>query len=130
MNKNNHHEHPELWFRSSPILPTDVLCELFDSQKITATPRLGKRDGAHEKGYIPGQIATLRVLDDNWKEYFSCQIRIMGVKIKPLEQLVPEDLKGSILYRDWKAVQSDLSYFEKRAIEDKETVSVIEFSYI
>jgi len=129
MNKNNHHEHPELWFRSSPILPMDVLCEFFDNQKITATPRLGKRDDAHEKGYVPGQIATLRVLDDNWKEYFSCQIRIMDVKIKPLEKLVLEDLEGS-MYKDWKTVQSDLSYFERRVIEDKETVSVIEFSYI
>jgi hypothetical protein len=127
---NNHKDHPEIWLRPSPILPLDVLSALIESRVITATPRLGARNGTHPKGYTEGQVALLRVLNDAGTEQLSRSIRIKSVTIRPLRQLRPDDLQNTFPYQNWKEVQRDLSHFEKRAVGDNEETSVIEFSYL
>lgn len=130
MEKTNHHEHPELWFRSSPLLPLDVLSKLIERKKLTATPRLGKRDETHWKGYSPMQIVTLRVLDSEGKELLNRKIRIIAVRTKPLQKLVKDDLETSVVYRNWKEVQAEFAFFEGHPVPDDETVSIIEFVYL
>ena len=125
----SHQDHPEIWVRPSPRLPLQVLSALIESRIITATPRLGVRDGNHPKGYRPGDTVTLRVLDAEGAVQLSLPVRIEAVIIRPLRQLTPDDLQNTYPYQSWEEVQRDLSFFEKRPIGDCEKASVIEFSY-
>ncbi|MFZ3043521.1 MAG: hypothetical protein WA058_00185 [Minisyncoccia bacterium] len=131
MNQPNHHQHPEIWFRPSPALSLEVLSELIETGNITATPRLGKRDAEHPKGYIPGTVATLRLHDANRQEKFCMRVRIENVCSKPLRDLGVMEL-GSVAYyvQGLPSVQQDLSFFEGRPVAADEMVSVIKFSYL
>ncbi len=126
----SHKNHPEIWLRPSPRLSLEVLSTLVESRCIMATPRLGARNGDHPKGYEPGQVAMLRVLDDSGTEHLSRMIRIESVIVRPLRQLTPDDLENTFPYKNWEEVRSDLSLFEKRQIDDSEQASVVEFSYL
>ena len=123
-----HKDNPELWFRPSR-LPLPVLLELIESRRMTATPRLGARDGNHLKGYEPGQVVTVRVLDDNGVEHARRKARIEAVTIRPLSHLTPGDLQNTF-YHHWEEVREDFELFEKRSISDAEEASIIEFSYL
>lgn len=131
---NNHHEHPELWFRPSPVVPLAVLSKLIEDGAITATPRLGVRDAAHPKGYAPGQRATLRVCDGKCEaggEVLARDVRITSVESKRLRELEGVDLQSSLCYSaGWKSLQHDLSFFEGRQVGEDEMVSIIEFEYL
>ena len=126
----NHSDHPEIWLRPSPRLPLEVLSALIESRVITATLRLGARDGAHPKGYTQGQIATLRVLDATGTEQLSLRVRIESVTIRPLWHLKPDDLQNTFPYLNWVEAQRDLSHFEKRPVRDDEAASIVAFSYL
>lgn len=97
---------------------------------MTATPRLGARDSSHPKGYAPGQTVLLRVFNARNIECLRQSARIEGVITRPLRALTPQDLHGAVLYRVWQDVQTTLSFFEKRYVEEDEDVSVITFSYL
>jgi len=126
----SHKDHPEIWLRPSPKLPLEVLSTLVESRCITATPRLGARNGDHPKGYEPGQVATLRVLDDTGAEHLSRMVRIESIVIRPLQELTPGDLENTFPYKVWEEVRSDFSLFEKRQIDYSEQASIVEFSYL
>lgn len=119
MIQSHHHERPEIWFRPSPILPFTALSTLIETESIVATPRLGKRDGTHPKGYVPGTRATLRLFDDNKQEQLRKHVRITNVVSKPLRD-VP----------DWQSVQQNLSFFEGRLVARDEIISLVEFLYL
>ncbi|HVB20077.1 MAG TPA: hypothetical protein VNF51_02205 [Candidatus Paceibacterota bacterium] len=118
MDKPNHHEHPELWFRPSPAMPLPALLSLIEKEEITETLRLGRRDGAHQKGYIPGTVATLRLFDADWQERLHKRIRVTNVVSKSLHE-----------FPNWQSVQQELSFFENRPIALDEIVSIVEFSF-
>ena len=126
----NHHTHPELWFRPSPALPFEVLSELFKKGEIIATPRLGKRDGTHPKGYVLGTVATLRLYDDAGREQFCRRIRIGDIAVKPLHDFSEAELERTHYPADWQSLQQDFSYFEERSVAADELVSIVEFSYL
>jgi|ERR1035437_6124118 hypothetical protein len=126
---NNHHVHPEVWFRPSPLASFDVLLTLFQNREITITPRLGVRNGFHPKGYKPGQLVTLRLFGDDKQEKVSLKIRVDDIRIQPLNMVQQADLAGSHFYRSWADVQRELSFFEDRSVEPVECVSLIRFSY-
>jgi|GEM_PF-2667694 hypothetical protein len=127
---NNHKTHPEIWLRPSSLVSLDVLLKLVEGGKITATPRLGTRNGDHPKGYTEGDIAVLRVLDDVGTEHLSRTVRIEPFSIRPLRELTSDDLRNTIVYQSPTEVQRDLSFFDERLIEGTEPVSVIKFSYL
>jgi hypothetical protein len=113
-----HQECPELWFRPSPTLPFEVLSGQIRRREMTQTFRLGKRDGTHPKGYVPGTLALLRLFDsDNTEREHAC-VRIMHVESKSLR-----DFDG------WESIRSQLSFFEGRTIASTEHVSVVTFAY-
>ena len=126
----SHKDRPEIWFRPSPKVPLTVLSELIENRRITATPRLGARNGDHPKGYARGEIAVLRVFDDTGTEHFNRTVRIETIVVSPLRQLTPIDLRNTLSYQNWKEVQRELSFFEKRPVGGDEDASVIEFSYL
>jgi len=125
----NHHEHPELWFRPSPVLPFPVLFPLFEKEKITATFRLGKRDHMHPKGYIPGTEAAVHLYDDAWQEKLRTNVRVEKVVSKSLNAFVKAELEDTA-YHSIESVQQDLSFFEKRPIASDEMISLVIFSYL
>lgn len=125
----NHHEHPELWFRPSPVLPFAVLFTLFEKEEITATFRLGKRDGTHPKGYVPNTEAAVHLYNDAWEEKLRTRVRIAKVVSKPLRAFEVSELQGTA-YRSLESVQQDLSFFEKRPIASDEIISLVTFSYL
>ena len=127
---NCHIGHPEIWFRPSPRLPLQVLLRLVQGKSLTATPRLGARNDAHPKGYVPGETAILRVLDSVDIERFSTSVCITEVVIRPVRNLTADLLQEVIPYQDWTEVQRELSLFEKRPVRDDEQVSVVRFSYL
>ena len=129
MDKPNHHENPELWFRPSPAMPLTVLLSLIGKEELTATFRLGQRDGMHPKGYIPGTVATVRLFDENWDEKLCKQARITSVVSKPLRYFSEPDLADTAYYL-MESVQQDLSFFEERPVVSDDMVSLIEFSYL
>ena len=128
--KHDHKGRPEIWLRPSPSLSLEVLLTFIEIRSITATPRLGARNGTHSKGYEPGDTAILRVFNAAGIEQLKKDIRIDAVTIRPLKQLKRSDLHHTISYNSWKDVQRDLSFFEKRPIKDNEDTSIIEFSYL
>lgn len=130
MQLHNHHSRPEMWFQSTKRYPVDVLARLIQTKQITVTPRRGVRQKDHPKGYVPGQVATLKVLDNQQQEYFQCQVRIKDVVVKPLRTITATDLVGSELYQDWKDVQNDLSFFEKGPVHGTQIVSMVKFEYL
>ena len=119
MEQNHHHQNPEIWFRSSPTVSFEALSKLIETESIVATPRLGKRDEAHPKGYVPGTKATLRLFDDNQQEKLRKQVHITKVVSKPLRD-----------FPDWQSVQKDISFFEDRPVALDEIVSLVAFSYL
>lgn len=119
MNTPNHHEHSELWFRSSPTLPFGVLSTLIETEAITVTPRVGIRDGTHPKGYVPNTRVTLRLFDDVQQEQRTKQVCITKVVSKLLHDV-----------SNWQSVQQDLSFFEGRPVAPDEIISLVEFSYL
>lgn len=129
MEKPNHHEHPELWFRPSPAMPLTVLLPFLEREDITATFRLGKRDGTHPKGYIPGTIATIRLFDEEGKERLCKQVRITHVISKPLSDFAAAELTNSACYLT-ESVRQDLSFFEGRPVALDEIASLVAFSYL
>lgn len=129
MATSNHHGNPELWFRPSPVLPLEVLLEFFEREAITATPRLGKRDGTHPKGYVPSTIATVRLYDDQKCEVLTRSVRILGIVSKPLCEFKGTELEEVHYLPDWQSLQQDLSFFEGRSVAEDELVSIVTFSY-
>ena len=128
MATSNHHRNPEFWFRSSPARPLEVLLELFEREAITATPRLGKRDGTHPKGYVPGTTATVRIYNNQKCELLSRRILIDSVVSKPLCEFGGIELQEAQYPPDWQSLQQDLSFFEGRPIAANEQVSIVKFS--
>lgn len=124
-----HNVHQELWFRSSPTLPFAVLSQFLDSRGILVTPRLGKRNASHPKGYLPDTTATVRLFDDCWREKLREDVLIIRVVSKPLRDFEDLDLTNTV-YRSVESMQRDLSFFEERPIASDETVSLVEFSYL
>ena len=120
----------EIWLRPAPRGTAEVLLQLVDSGELTSTPRLGVRDATHEKGYIPGEQALLRVLNSEGQEVRSRPIRIETIVPKRMVDLQPADLVGSQLYNSWQEVQHDLSRFERHTLAPEEMVSIITFSYL
>ncbi len=129
MDKPNHHEHPELWFRPSPELPLAVLSKSLDARGILATPRLGERNASHPKGYLPNTVATVRLFDDRWREQSREDVLIIRVVSKPLHDFEDLDLTNTA-YRSVESMRRDLSFFEERPLASDETVSLVEFSYL
>ena len=130
MLNHSHKDRPEIWFRPSPKVPLAVLSELIANKRVTATPRFGARNGDHPKGYTRGGIAVLRVFDDTNTEHLNRTVRIETIVVSPLRQLTPIDLRNTLSYKNWKEVQRELSFFEKRPVGDDEDASIIEFSYL
>jgi hypothetical protein len=130
MKKNSHADRPEIWLRPSPGISFKVLSMFIDIRTMTATPRLGARNGAHTKGYKPGQVVLLRLFDEKNVERLQRTVRIEDVTIRPLRELTPDDLHDTVLYHNWREVRRELSFFEKRPIEEREDASVIGFSYL
>lgn len=129
MTKLNHHEHPELWFRPSPVLPFRALLLFLEKESITATIRLGKRDGTHPKGYVPGAVATLRLFDDEGQERLCKRVRITDVTSKPFRYFSDPELKDSPHYL-MESVREHLAFLEKRPIVSEEITSLVEFAYL
>jgi hypothetical protein len=129
MHNENHRENPELWFRPSPVLPLQALSEFIDIEMLRATPRLGKRDGGHPKGYIPGTRATLRLFDALGQERLVRPVLITDVISRPLRDLTASHLRNILYSTDWRVVLNHLSFLEGRLIDPSEVVSVVEFSY-
>ncbi len=133
-----HQDCPEIWLKPTPNIPKTVLLTLIESGDITATPRLGVRGPDHEKGYAPGQVVTLRVRDATDIDLLVCKIRVdgedgcgkSGMVIKPLNKLAPTDLKRTFVYKCWREIREDLSFFEGRHICKNEKVSIVLFSYL
>lgn len=125
--KPDHHTHPELWFRPSPALSFAVLSKFFVDEEITATPRLGKRDGTHPKGYVPDTTATLRLFDDHQQEHLRRGVRITKIVTKPLKDFSVSELKDT-LYRSIESMQQDLSFFEGRPVISSEIITLVAFS--
>ena len=73
---------------------------------------------------------VLRVFDDENTEHLNRTVRIETVVVSPLRQLTPIDLRNTLSYQNWKEVQRELSFFEKRPVGGDEDASVIEFSYL
>ncbi len=130
MDTPNHHGHPELWFRPSPTMPFAVLSKCIGEEEMTTTLRLGKRDGSHPKGYIPGTIATVRVFDDERREQLSKKVQIQRVVSKRLADLEHSELTSICNGSGVSQVQQDLSFFEGRPVASDETVSLVEFTYL
>ncbi len=127
----NHHEHPELWFRPSPTLPFDVLSKSLAREELTVTHRLGKRDGTHPKGYVPGMIVTVRLFDDIRRERMRTRVRIVSITSKPLSEFDGSELgNGFRRAMDWQSLQRDFAFFEGIPIEPDELVSSVEFTYL
>ena len=126
----NHRDNPELWLRPSPKLPFEVLSTLIESRLMTATPRLGARDNNHPKGYEPGQVVTLKVLDGEGGDFLHLPVLIKQVIVRQLSLLTENDLQRIPPYHDWREVQHDFSLFEGRPIGETEEASIIEFSYL
>ncbi len=126
-----HARNPEIWFRQSQSVSLPMLVTAFRSELITATVRLGVRDKIHEKGYFPGQVVTLRILDGDDNELWSGCVRVTAIRVRRLEHLTREDLRPTIIYAEegWLAVQRDLSLFAGETIDPIELVSIVEFEY-
>ncbi|HUD03167.1 MAG TPA: hypothetical protein VMR46_04140 [Candidatus Paceibacterota bacterium] len=120
---------PELWFRPGKI-PLPVLLSFIESRLLTATPRLGARNGAHPKGYKPGQEVLLRVLDEDDVEHLRQNIRIDEILIRRLSELTPNDLRNTLPFHTWEEIQASFSQFEGRPVHGHEDVSIITFSYL
>lgn|ERR1035437_9898309 len=129
---NTHHRNPEFWFGpiQSPVLPSEVLFELFKEEKLIATPRLGKRDGTHPKGYVPGTVATVRLYNNQKCELLNRRVRILGVVSRPLCEFGGAELEEAHYPPDWQSLQQDLSLFEGRPVARDELVSIVTFSYL
>lgn len=123
----DHNTHPELWFRPVPQMSGRGIVALINCGTLIATPRLGKRDESHEKGFAPGQQVTLRVFDHQDAEHWRKKVRIVGLRIKLLSGLTLDDLHGT-LYHHWEEVQSDLSYFERRLVAPNEHTTIVRFA--
>lgn len=131
MNQPLHLGVPELWLRPSPVLSFDVLYTFCTTRKSVATPRVGKRDGSHPKGYVPGTSVILRLFDGVREERLREQICITSIVSKPLRDFALEEFKDSVYHGvDWRIVQQELSFFEERPVADDEMVSIVEFSHI
>ena len=126
----NHHAHPELWFRPSPALSSAVLSEFFGREERIATPRLGRRDGTHPKGYIPGTIATLRLFDEARQEQLHKQARIVSIVSKPLHDFAVSELEDMHYPSDVESLRQDLSFFEGRPVTGGEIVTIVVCSYL
>lgn len=127
----DHKKDPWICLQPSPNLSLEVLSTFIEIGSITATPRLGARNGDHPKGYTPGVVATLFLHDYTGTKHLSSRaIRIEAVTIRPLQELTPDDLHNTVWYHNWQDVQQELSYFEKRPVTDDEDVSIIKFSYL
>ena len=127
---NDHKTHPEIWLQPSPSLPLEVLLNAVKGKHVTATPRLGARNGNHRKGYKQGQIATLRVFDDTYVDHLHQKVRIRAVTTRPLQELTSDDLGNTVWYQSWQDVQRELSFFEKRPVGSSEEVSIVKFLYL
>jgi hypothetical protein len=121
---------PEIWLRPSPRLSLDVLLALIEAGSLTATPRLGVRDGTHAKGYSPGDTATLRVLDEKDQEQLRKRVRICSLITRQLSALTEKDLEFAFPYKRWEDVQADLSFFEGRDVNDQEDATIVTFTYV
>ncbi|MEK7144430.1 MAG: hypothetical protein AAB794_01025 [Patescibacteria group bacterium] len=129
MDQSNHHDQPELWFRPSPAMSFSALLSLFEVEEITATPRLGKRDAMHPKGYVLGTVVTARLFDENRQERIHKKVYIDRVTSKLLRDITGFELKET-RYRSASLLQEDLSFFEGRSVALDEVVSIVEFSYL
>ncbi len=119
---------PELWFRPSLVLPFSVLSELFATHGLITTPRLGKRDGTHSKGYVPGTAAMVRLFDERWQEHLREDVCIVRVVSKPLRDFQVSELKDTV-YNSVGAMQQDLSFFDdNKPVGPDDIVSLVEFS--
>ena len=129
MDQSNHHDQPELWFRPSPSMSFSALLSLFEVEEITATPRLGKLDAMHPKGYVLGTVVTARLFDENRQERIHKNVYIDRVTSKLLRDITGFELKET-RYRSASLLQEDLSFFEGRSVALDEVVSIVEFSYL
>ncbi|HUX81053.1 MAG TPA: hypothetical protein VMV38_01895 [Candidatus Paceibacterota bacterium] len=127
MKQNHHHAHPEIWFRPSPSLSFEVLSKFFVGEEITATPRFGKRDETHPKGYVPGTVATLRLFDDAQQEQIQRQVRITKIVAKPIQDFSPEELKET-KYHSLESIREDLSFFEGRPVHANDIITLVTFA--
>ncbi len=125
-----HATNPEVWFRPNSRLSLDRLVGLMRSGELVATPRLGIRDRHHPKGYVPGQRVTLRVFDAAGAERLTASIKVEHLCIKPLSRLTKQDLLGTMMYDDWHQIQSDLSGFEGKVLDEENMVTIVAFSYV
>lgn len=97
---------------------------------MTATLRLGKRDGSHPKGYIPGTIATARLFDEARRERLSARVRITEIVSKPLRAIGARELASANYPTDVRSAQRDLSFFEGRPVASSEMVSIVRFAHL
>ncbi len=121
---------PELWFRPCSGISLQDLYALFANGSVVATIRLGARNDLHEKGYVPGEVALVRLLDAAGTEYLQRSVRIEAIGIKQLQQVSRADLRGTCLFASIEEVQRELAIFEKRPVRRNELVSIIRFSYL
>lgn len=121
---------PELWFRASPAAPFEVLSALIASGRLTATLRLGKRNGTHHKGYVPGEKAVVRLFDNSGHEMMNRVVEITDVYTRPLRALTETDFDRLRVYRIVTAASRDLAFFERRPISHAEDVSIVSFRYL
>jgi shikimate dehydrogenase len=130
MQSGNHAVYPELWFRPSPFLPFSVLYARIASAELTASLRMGKRDGTHAKGYVPGQRVTLRVFDDGDHEVLTRQIRISAIETLRLSELGCREITTLQLYTNADTLRDELSFFEKRSVREDEDITIVSYTYV
>ncbi len=121
----------QIWVRPSPCVSEDVLLALVGNRGMTASPRLGGRSPGDAKGYVGGETIALRVLDAEHNDLLPPRrVRVERVFEKRFCELTSGDLRRTSVYRNWRDVQSDLAFFYQRAIDERDTVSIVEFSYL
>ena len=125
----DHSTQPQLWFRRSPRFSARAIAALIEGGQASATPRLGVRDATHPKGYWPGQLVELIVLNDDGSKYWSTTRRITDLHIrKPMHTLTPEDLQHTFFYNNWEDVYKDLEHFEDKGISPDAGATIVEWS--
>jgi hypothetical protein len=126
----NHEIQPEIWLRPTENTPLSVLLWLVNTEQLTATPRMGARSDAHEKGYRPGQVCMLKVFDNENEECVNRMIMVKNVIIKELTSVNARDLVGAAPYTSWQEIRRDLESYEQREMERGEIISIVVFSYL
>ena len=121
----------ELWFRPHPWALLAELTELIKNRCLTATPRLGIRDGAHPKGYDIGQKTDLKLFNYEDEPVLVESVEVTDLLFKPMDKLIRPDLRGcEPSCQSWRTTRNILSFFEQRALHPGEWSTIVRFAYL